>query len=322
MAMLSAKSKHWLRDQFGTRVRFDEPMHRHTSFRIGGPADAYVTPHSIDELETLAAWALDMQVPFMVIGRGTNLLVRDGGIRGLVIGLGEGLHAIETQTVETDRVVVTAMAGARLPTLCAYAIERGYAGLNFAVGIPGSVGGAIQMNAGTAHGCVADVLSWVEVLRPPKALQRIPRDALEFSYRALQWPPPATNGPRPAPVIVVGGFELSKGDRDTLAQEAAQRQADRKAHQPVASASAGCMFKNPAGKRPAGQLIDQAGLKGLTIGGAAVSDLHANYIVTAAKATAADVQALIETVQQRVFETFETHLDIEVHIVGEEKNTS
>ena len=321
MSMLSAKSKRWLKDHFGARVQFDLPMRQQTSLRIGGPADAYVAPQDIRDLEQLVTWARDAQLPYMVIGRGTNLLVRDGGIRGLVIALHQGLNTIETHTTHADRALVVAMAGAKLQTLCSYAIEHGFAGLNFAVGIPGSVGGAIQMNAGTSHGCMAEVLAWVDILPPQKALQRLSRSELDFTYRALRWNAAAASRKQPAPVIVAGGFDLPRGDRRALGREAAQHLAQRKAHQPIAKSSAGCMFKNPAGDRPAGWLIDQAGLKGVRIGGAAVSEMHANYIINAAQATAAEVEALIETIQTRVWEKFQTRLETEVQIVGEEKNT-
>lgn len=312
---LSTTEKNWLTERFGRHVRFDEPMTRHTYFRVGGPAEAFITPPDTAGLEQLMRWCRAGRQPWMVIGGGSNLLVKDGGIGGVVISLSRCLKDIQTSEGGRD-VRLTAQAGVKLPSLCRYCIEHGFAGLNFALGIPATVGGAIVMNAGTARGSMADVLESVGCLQADGRWVRFDRRDLDFSYRCLSWKGSGPTGDGEAPIIVDGSFSLKPGDAKMLAVEAEEILKLRTAQQPLDQPSAGCFFKNPAPDRPAGELIEKAGLKGRRIGGARVSTRHANFIVNGGGATARDILALVELVQKSVAETFEVELVPEVKIVG------
>jgi UDP-N-acetylmuramate dehydrogenase len=312
---LATKEKKWLIERFGRHVRFDEPMTRHTYFKVGGPAEAFVTPPDTAGLEQLMSWCRSSRQPWMVIGGGSNLLVKDGGIGGVVISLGRCLKNIRTTEGGSD-VRLTAQAGVKLPSLCRYCIERGFAGLNFALGIPATVGGAIVMNAGTARGSMADVLESIDCLQPNGRRVRFNRRELDFSYRCLSWKENVPNGEGVIPIIVDGAFSLKPGDAKMLAVEAEEILKMRTAKQPIDQPSAGCFFKNPAPDRSAGELIEKAGLKGRQIGNARVSTRHANFIVNTGGATARDILALMELVQKRVAEKFEVELVPEVKIVG------
>jgi len=312
---LGTKEKNWLTEQFGRHVRFDEPMTRHTYFKVGGPAEAFVTPPDTAALEQLMSWCRSGRQPWMVIGGGSNLLVKDGGIGGVVISLGRCLKDIRTTEGGSD-VRLTAQAGVKLPSLCRYCVERGFAGLNFALGIPATVGGAIVMNAGTARGSMADVLESIDCLQPDGRWVRFDRRELDFSYRCLSWKGSGPNNEGVIPIIVDGSFSLKPGDAKMLADEAEEILKLRTAKQPIDQPSAGCFFKNPTPDRSAGELIEKAGLKGRQIGGARVSTRHANFIVNTGGATARDILSLMELVQKRVAEKFEVELVPEVKIVG------
>jgi UDP-N-acetylmuramate dehydrogenase len=312
---LGTKEKNWLIERFGRHVRFDEPMTRHTYFKVGGPAEAFVTPPDTAGLEQLMSWCRSSRQPWMVIGGGSNLLVKDDGIGGVVISLGRCLKDIRTTEGGSD-VRLTAQAGVKLPSLCRYCIERGFAGLNFALGIPATVGGAIVMNAGTARGSMADVLESIGCLQPNGRRVRFDRRELDFSYRCLSWKESVPNDEDVIPIIVDGSFSLKPGDAKMLADEAEEILKMRTAKQPIDQPSAGCFFKNPAPDRSAGELIERAGLKGRQIGNARVSTRHANFIVNTGGATARDILALMELVQKRVAEKFKVELVPEVKIVG------
>jgi UDP-N-acetylmuramate dehydrogenase len=242
-------------------------------------------------------------------------LVKDGGIGGIVISLNRCLKKIRT-TEDGSGVRLTAQAGVKLPSLCRYCIERGFAGLNFALGLPATVGGAIVMNAGTARGSMADVLESIGCLQPDGRWVRFDRRELDFSYRCLSWKGSGPNDEGVLPIIVDGSFSLKPRDAKMLADEAEELLKRRTAQQPVDQPSAGCFFKNPVPGRSAGELIEKAGLKGRQIGGARVSTRHANFIVNTGGATARDILALMELVQKRVAEKFEVELVPEVKIVG------
>ncbi|MFZ0133066.1 MAG: UDP-N-acetylmuramate dehydrogenase [Desulfobacterales bacterium] len=306
--------KNWLGEHFGRRVRFEEPMARHTWFKVGGPAEALVTPADTNALARLLTWCRDSRIPWLILGSGSNLLVRDGGIAGVVISLSRCLKEIELAESGSG-IHVTAQAGVKLPVLCRYCIAHGFSGLNFALGIPATVGGAIVMNAGTARGSMADVLESLGCLHPDGRRVRFARRDLAFSYRRLALKPGGA-GCGQDPVIVEGTFALQPADRKMLADEAARILKERAARQPIDQPSAGCFFKNPPAGRSAGELIDKAGLKGRQIGGARVSEKHANFIVNAGGATAGDILDLMELVQGRVSAEFGIDLVPEVKIVG------
>jgi len=297
------------------RVAFDEPMAAHTWLRVGGPADAYVAPKSPDELTALVKWLAAENAPYLIIGGGSNLLVTDRGIRGVVIDTSAGLKGISVISEGPVSTVVQAMAGERLNRLCRFAVDKGLAGLNFAVGIPGSVGGAIMMNAGTAGGAVEQVLTQATVLFPDGRLESVNDSMLSFAYRELALPGP--HNPMHPPVIIDGRFKLQPASRDDLAAEAEALLKSRSEKQPIGDASAGCFFKNPEDAEPAGALIEKIGMKGAKLGGAQVSEKHANFILNRENAKAEDILRLMEKVQAAVYKAFRVELKPEVRIVGE-----
>jgi len=305
----------WLQDLLGPDVRLNEPMSRHTSFRIGGPADVWARPRDVNTLVRLIRGAGERQIPFVVIGDGTNLLVRNSGIRGLVITLTGGFREITHTGEYPDGIRLTTGAGCRLQRFCRQAVDQGLAGLNFALGIPGTMGGAIRMNAGTRLGWMSDVLREVRVLQPDGTEGILRRVDMDFSYRTLSWKPGTIEGGE-EPIILEGTFCLTPEDPAFLKNEATEIIEDRRARQPTRLPSAGCFFKNPPDQEPAGRLIEAAGMKGKRIGDAEVSRRHANFIVNRKHASAADILSLMEWIQEEVKKKYDIDLEPEVQIVG------
>jgi len=306
----------WLASHFGGNVKFDEPMSRHTSLRVGGPAEAFVIPENIEALKGLIKWSWQKKIPYLVIGDGTNLLVKDSGINGIVVVLTKCLKTITQTGTGTDGVIVTAMAGARLRNLCSFALERGLEGINFAVGIPGTIGGGIMMNAGTVHGAMESALESINVLLPTGRSRRIKREKLNFSYRNLSLNNEKIDSCQGQPIVLDGCFCLRPSDPEKLKKEAQAILKTRKERQPTGLPSAGCFYKNPVSGKTAGELIELAGLKGKSIGGAEISSKHANFIVNRQRASAADFLALMELVEETVSKMFNIDLEREVKIVG------
>jgi len=284
-------------------VRQHEPLARHVTFRIGGPADILLLPRSLDQLAAAVAWLYREDHPFVILGRGSNVLVADRGVRGVVIKTGRGQEG-----VRYDGRQVVAECGASLPHLSRAAASHGLAGLEFAAGIPGSVGGGVVMNAG-AHGCaMADVVRRVRVLTPTGE-RRWSGEEMGFRYRSSRLQ-------EERGVVLDADLELAPADpRDTLArlEEWLRTRSDT---QPIGPPSSGCVFRNPGGDH-AGRLIDVAGAKGMRAGAAVVSDRHANYILNAGGATAADVLALVGQVRARVREHSGVDLVPEIKLIGE-----
>ena len=305
----------WLQHLLGPDVRLNEPMSRHTSFRIGGPADVWARPRDTNTLIELIRGAGERHIPFMVIGDGTNLLVRDSGIRGLVITLTGGFRDIAHSGEFPDGIRLTAGAGCRLQGVCRYAIGQGLAGMNYGLGIPGTIGGAIRMNAGTKLGWMSDVVRELRVLLPDGTEATLRRADMDFTYRNLSLKP-GTLEEGITPIILEGAFCLTPEDPVSLRREAAEILDDRCARQPWRLPSAGCFFKNPPGDEPAGRLIEAAGLKGKRIGDAEVSRRHANFIVNRKQASAADILSLMELIQGEVKKKYAIDLEPEVKIVG------
>jgi UDP-N-acetylmuramate dehydrogenase len=313
---LDSDSIKWLERRFKHNVKFGEPMTRHTSLRVGGPAEAFVTPENVEDLKTLVKWSWDKRLYYLIIGKGTNLLVKDNGIHGIAIALTKCLKKIDQTDTDSGIVVVTAMAGISLKTLCSYALKQGLEGMNFALGIPGTVGGGIIMNAGTSHGSMENVLESITVLLPTGDTRRIKKEALDFDYRKLSWRSELTNGHGDQTVILDGRFRLCPSDPEALKKTAREIIRTRKQRQPIGWPSAGCFFKNPASGKTAGQLIEMAGLKKKSIGGAQISSKHANFFINRHNASAADFLALMDLAEKVVLEKFNIHLEREVRIVG------
>ncbi len=313
---LDENSHKWLVSNLGPSVSFSEPMAKHTSVRIGGPAEAFIVPENLQDLIRIVQWSVKHSISYLIIGNGTNLLVRDGGIKGLVISLARCQNEIKVLEKNPQGVIVCALAGVPMPSLCNYAIKNGFKGLNFALGIPGTIGGCIAANAGTSHGSVGKVLKAVKVLLPSGKIKILPREQLFFSYRKLTWSQ-TDNAIHPGSrVILEGHFDLQHSGAQKLRREADQILRKRRQQQPVGALSTGCVFRNPLKGRTAGELIDRAGLKTKSIGGATISAKHANFFINTGKATAADFIALMATARNAVSAKYDVDLEPEVKIVG------
>lgn len=282
-----------------------EPMTKHTSFHIGGPAELMAQPQSEAELQSLLLKAAEAAVPVTLVGNGSNLLVRDKGIRGLVIKLGSMLRDIKV-----SGNVLTFGSGVSLAQASKKAAELGLSGMEFAVGIPGSIGGAVYMNAGAYDGEMSKVVKSVRVMDASGEVSELSAGELDFGYRhsALQGS---------GKIVTSVTVELAAGDKQAIAEKMADFSNRRITKQPLELPSAGSMFKRPPGYF-AGTLIDQTGLKGYTVGGAQVSTKHAGFVVNIGGATAADVLQLISDVQAKVFAAHGVHLEPEVLVLGEE----
>lgn len=279
------------------------PLAGFTSFQIGGPADVLLTVEREDELRAALAAAWHEHVPAFCLGAGTNLLVSDRGVRGLVVRLGNGFMRLEF-----DGARVRAGAAAQFGALVSEAVERGLGGLEFGEGIPGSVGGGLVMNAGAFGGEIARVVRQVHGVSAQGEALTFNGAEVKFSYRRTELPPRF--------VITRVDFELEHGDREELRARVAALRAKRAVRQPRGLPNAGSIFKNPPGSF-AGRLLENAGLKGARLGAAAFSTEHANFIVNLGGARAEDVRALIELAQSRVKEHSGVALEAEVRMIGE-----
>lgn len=293
-----------LRERCGDRVRPDLPMSTLTTFRIGGPAALFLEADSAEDLAAVAEAIRVAGIPFVVVGKGSNVLVSDDGFAGLVLRLGRGFR-----WASRDGDHVTAGASMPLPALAGVTLAHGLAGLEWGVAIPASFGGAVRMNAG-AHGSeLSTSLETIDLydvaLAGPVTVKA--EDA-GFAYRSSALP---SEG-----VVVAARLGLSPGDRPAIRARMDEIREWRRQHQPLAEPNCGSVFKNPP-EDFAARLVDEAGLKGTAVGGATVSRKHANFIVTSEGARAADVVELIRRVQERVAERFAVRLEPEVHLVGE-----
>ena len=299
-----------LRSAVSGRVLADEPLARHTTLKVGGPATALVRAETPDDLAAVAAVCADSGVPWLILGRGSNLLVADEGWHGVVVVLGRGFRGV---TVDDDgqagQAVVSAGAAEPMPVLANAVAREGLGGLAFGVAIPGSLGGAVRMNAGAHGGQMADVLVDADVVRlaAGAAVQRWRREDLAMSYRSTALPADA--------VVVRARLRLRRVDRAELAEQMAEMRRWRRRHQPINEPSCGSVFRNPPGGS-AGRLVEAAGMKGHRVGGAHVSEVHANFITVAPGATAADVAAVIADARAAVLATAGVELHTEVVLAG------
>ena len=293
-----------LQEYFGERVRFDESLAPHTWWKIGGPADAFITVENSDDVAFVMRHAFKRRVPWFMLGLGSNILVGDGGLRGLVVRLAGDFAALEV-TEEDAQVIVQAGASAQMALLTAQAASKGAVGVGSLAGIPGSVGGALYMNAGTDREIGEFVREvWVHTPTKPDAHPV----SVQYYYRH-------TTLARDAIVARVT-LAFERGDPADVRSEMQARLVRRKATQPIALPNAGSCFRNPPGDK-AGRLIEATGAKGWRVGGAEVSPLHANFIVNVADAKARDVTTLLARVRRAVGDQFGVDLQLEVHLVGE-----
>lgn len=284
-------------------VRINEPMKNHTTFKIGGPAQYYVTPESVTQIQEVVSLCRNMNIPLHVIGNGSNILVGDDGVDGVVLAI---FNTFSDYEIKDN--VITAQAGMSLIKLAVVALREGLTGLEFASGIPGSVGGAVYMNAGAYDGQMKDVVTSVTVLDEAGNIRILGRDELDMGYRTSAV---AKNNMIVLQVVI----ELKSGDKEQIKARMNQLSELRKQKQPLEYPSAGSTFKRPEGYF-AGKLIADAGLKGYSIGGAAVSEKHAGFVVNMGGATAKDVVELTDYIKKRIMEQFGVTLELEVKRIG------
>jgi UDP-N-acetylmuramate dehydrogenase len=280
------------------KIKKDEPLALHTTIKIGGPADLFIEPSSVENLKQVMEVIKKHNLKWRAIGRGSNLLVSDKGIEGAVIKLGSGIDSLTT-----DGTTITIGGGYSLVSLATLT------GLEFASGIPGSVGGAVYMNAG-AHGSdISKILSRAHILFEDGSMEWLTNEEMDFSYRTS-----VLQKTRPG-IVVEAEFNLGDGDRTAIVAQMQKNKDYRKETQPWNFPCAGSIFRNPL-PNYAGKLIETAGLKGYSIGGAKISEMHGNFIVNAGNATAGDVLALIEYVKDTIYHLYEIKMETEVEIIG------
>jgi UDP-N-acetylmuramate dehydrogenase len=285
-------------------VKENEPLANHTTIKIGGPAQLLIEPSSLENLENLMNIVLGHQTPWRAIGRGSNLLVSDLGIEGVVIKLGKGIDHLSV-----DDEVISVGGGHSLVSLSTMMSKRGLSGLEFASGIPGSVGGAVYMNAG-AHGSdMSKILIKAKVLFEDGTISWLNNEEMEFSYRTS-----VLQKKRPG-IVIEAVLQLKAGEKNKIVAEMQKNKDYRKDTQPYNLPCAGSIFRNPL-PNYAGRLIEEAGLKGYSIGGAKISEMHGNFIVNAGNATAKDVLDLINHVKTTIFNLYNIEMETEVEIIG------
>lgn len=287
-----------------TSVHLGEPMKKHTTFRIGGEAEYFVQPHTKEELKEMVEFLRDRGIPWHVIGNGSNLLVSDRGVRGAVIQLFKNFS-----DVSVEGSMIRAQAGAINSLVARRALDASLAGFEFAAGIPGTIGGAVVMNAGAYGGEMKDILIQAEVLDESGQFRILKNEELELGYRT-------SIAARRGYIVVEAALSLKHGVREQIAARMEELKEKRIAKQPLEYPSAGSTFKRPQGYF-AGKLIMDAGLAGYAVGGAQVSKKHCGFVINRGGATAADVDALMREVQRRVYEKFQVELEPEVKRLGE-----
>jgi UDP-N-acetylmuramate dehydrogenase len=285
------------------KVFFREPMDRHTSIGVGGMADVLIFPGSIEELSRLISYLRDCNVPFIPVGNCTNLIVRDGGYRGVLVSITK-LRTIDYQPLP---VSIYAEAGVPLSEIVNLSIKESLAGIEFCAGIPGSVGGGVKMNAGAWGSELKDIVKTVSLINGVGEIKIALRNELEFEYRNLNLPE--------GTIILGAKFLFIKGSEEEIEKRVSKIISMRKKKHPLEYRNAGSIFKNPP-DISAGKIIDDLGLKGKKVGGAKISEIHGNFIVNSGRAQAKDIISLIEMTQKKVLEERGIRLETEVKIIG------
>lgn len=285
------------------QVKEMEPLRAHSTFRIGGPASYYLVPEHAEEVREGIAFANERGLPFLTIGRGSNILFPDEGYNGVVIEVGRGMERIEV----LDDGMIRAEAGAGIGALAAAAAKESLSGLEFASGIPGTLGGAVTMNAGAYGGEIRDCIVSAAVLDADGTVQRLKKDQLDLGYRSsvIQ---------KKGYIVLNAVFQMQEGEKETILQRMREMNESRRQKQPLEYPSAGSTFKRPEGHF-AGKLIEDAGLRGYRIGDAQVSEKHCGFVINRGNATAAQVLELIGHVQEKVFQMSGIKLEPEVKII-------
>lgn len=298
------------RDQFHERVKFNEPLAPYVAYRVGGPADILVFPRTEADLDFVSQVSKQNSIPITIIGTGTNLLVKDKGIRGITISLKEAFKEIAWSPSKTsEKLIVRAGGGVEKPALLEWAIENSLTGLEFSAGVPGTIGGGIFMNAGTKYGCYGDILREIRLFDFVAGARQMKTEVTQFAYRKQHLVKDT--------LVLWTDFELKHGDKTAIRTEVDRIIAERAAKQPLDFPSCGSTFKNPPEGISAGRLIEKSNLKGTRIGGAEISEKHANFILNKGGASASDILGLIDIVKRKVKEQFQVELECEVIILGE-----
>ena len=285
-------------------ILLEEPMHKHTTFRVGGPAEVFVTVETKEQLEKIIKYLNLVERPYFILGNGSNLLVGDKGYRGVIIRLGG-----EFNTLKTEGTLLTAGASVLLSAAARAAMENGLTGMEFASGIPGSIGGGVKMNAGAYDGEMRQIVESVQVMYKDGSILDLDNETMEFGYRN------SVIKNRPYVVLQVS-LRLQPGNREEILARMNELAARRKEKQPLEFASAGSTFKRPEGYF-AGKLIMDSGLRGARIGGAQISEKHCGFVINDGTATAADIAELIQEVSETVKEKFGVTLEPEVILLGD-----
>ncbi len=285
-------------------IKQNEPMDRHTSFRIGGPADIMVLPGSLEEIINTVHVCRRNSCPYFIMGNGTNLLVKDRGYRGVIVKIGDNMS---NYSIDGDKIY--SQAGILLSTLSGHAARASLEGMEFASGIPGTLGGAVAMNAGAYGGEMKDIVAWVRVITPDGDIRKLTVGEMEMGYRT-------SIVQREGYLVADCCIKLSKGNREEIEEKIQEYAKRRKTKQPLHLSSAGSTFKRPPGHY-AGKLIEDAGLKGMRIGNAQVSEMHCGFVVNLGGASARDVIDLINHIRRVVKVKFGVELEPEVRIIGE-----
>lgn len=288
-----------------SEIKIDENMSNHIHFKVGGPVDILLIPSKVRQVVETLKICKNENIPYFIIGNGSNLLVKDGGIRGVVIKLSNLL------SIEVNGNIIKASSGTLLEDVSKKAVENSLTGFEFACGIPGSVGGAVFMNAGAYDGEIKNVIKEAEVLDRDGNIKVLSKEELELGYRT-------SKVMKDNLVVISATFELTKGDKEKIRERVNELTEKRESKQPLEYPSAGSTFKRPEGYF-AGKLIQDAGLKGASLGGAAVSEKHSGFVINKDGATAEDVLNLIAHVQNEVKKQFGVELHTEVRIIGEDK---
>jgi UDP-N-acetylmuramate dehydrogenase len=296
-----------IQERFGDNAVFGLPMSRLTTFRVGGPAECLVYVQELEDLRDGVALARHNGLSITLLGAGSNLLVRDGGVPGVTISFARGFRGRGMRCENDASAILWAEAGVKINTFLAFAQESGWAGLEFLAGTPGTMGGAVVMNAGVHDREVKDTLVALTFLAPDGTIHTRSRSDLHFRYRGVDLPEGAS--------ICSADFAVTRDDPNRVKERMSSLLTRRKRTQPLTLPNAGSVFKNPSGDY-AGRVIEQAGLKGAKVGGAQVSEVHANFIVNIDGARARDILALIDVVKRRVLETQGIRLETEVRVIG------
>lgn len=290
-------------------IHKDELLSKHTTFKIGGPADYFITPSNKEEVQTIISLCQEYDTPFYIIGNGSNLLVGDKGYRGVIIQLYKNYQNIVVEEKEGNQVRFTASAGVLLSALANEAAKQSCTGFEFASGIPGTLGGAVTMNAGAYGGEIKDCIEQAVLLDEDGNFHTLNKEQLELGYRSsiIQ---------KKSYIVLEASFIFEKGNQTEIYDKMKELNQQRRDKQPLEYPSAGSTFKRPKGYF-AGKLIMDAGLKGYRVGDAMVSEKHCGFVINAGKATAADVKKLIQEVDRIVYEKNGVHLEPEVRMIGE-----